>query len=86
MYASLGLNEVKTLFQEMFVETLIWPGVAVALVCQLMTSPIETCDQPPGWTWLPLERRLSDAKLVVYAKAVDIQYKYYTVANTTRYL
>ena len=53
----------------------------MALLCQLMTSPIEACSPSSTWRPLTLERRLSDADLAVYAMTVSILND--TMANET---
>ena len=56
---------------------LIWTGIALAFVCQWSMSPADACSMPTGWRPISLERRLYDADLVVYARAVGIRYSPY---------
>ena len=62
--------------------TLIFPGVAVVLLFHLMVSPIGTLSSSANWRSLSIEWRLSDADLVVWAKAMSIQNG--TVSNETQ--
>ena len=68
--------------QAMHMGTLIFPGVAVVLLSHLMGSPIGTLSSSANWRSLSIERRLSDAELVVWAKAMIIQNG--TVSNETQ--
>ena len=60
----------------------VFSGLELVLLCQLMASPIVTFYSSTGWRSLPIERRLSDADLVVWAKAMSIQNV--TAANETQ--
>ena len=79
---SISVLQAKISFQKIPMKTSHFSGAAMALLWQLMRSPIETVSPSASWRSLPLDRRLSDANLVVYAKTDSIQN--YTNANATQ--
>ena len=72
-----SMQQMKTLFQAILMKTLIWTDIAVAFVCQWSMSVADAWSMPTGWRPISLERRLYDAELVVYTRAVGIRYSPY---------